>query len=182
MIFTPLKLEGAYLIDLEKREDERGFFARYYCEKEFESHGLETKWVQMNTTLSNEKGTMRGLHFQREPMAESKIVRCLRGSIWDVIVDIRKNSSTFGKWISVELKENNRTMLFIPKGFAHGFQTLVDYTELLYMHSEFYSAEQEGGIRFDDPSLNINWPLPVSIISERDKTHPLIKNIKPILL
>lgn len=180
MIFIPLKLEGAYLIDLDKREDERGFFARYYCEKELKSNGLETNWVQMNTTLTLKKGTIRGLHFQRYPMAEAKIIRCLKGSIWDVIVDLRKNSPTFGQWLNLELNESNRSMVYIPKGFAHGFQTLQDNCELLYMHSEFYSSLHEGGIRFNDPDLNINWPLSLEFCSNRDKNHPRLNAIDPL--
>lgn len=180
MIFTPLGLDGAYRIDLNKKIDDRGFFARYYCETEFASHGLETKWVQMNTTLTKTRGAIRGLHFQRIPKAEAKVVRCLRGGIWDVIVDLRSGSSSFGKWLSIELNEDNRSMLYIPKGFAHGFQTLTDETELLYMHSEFYSAEHEGGVRYDDPELRINWPIAILDISERDKKHPSIKEVKPI--
>jgi dTDP-4-dehydrorhamnose 3,5-epimerase len=177
VIFIPLKLEGAYLIDLDKKEDERGFFARYYCENEFKSKGLETNWVQTNTTLTLKKGTIRGLHFQRDPMAEVKIVRCLRGSIWDVIVDLRKKSPTFGQWLNLELNESNRSMVYIPKGFAHGFQTLQDNCELLYMHSEFYSSSCEGGIRFNDPDLNINWPISSKFFSNRDENHPRLNQI-----
>lgn len=180
MIFTPLSLTGAFLINIEKKTDDRGFFARYYCVKEFALHGLETNWVQMNTTLTLNKGTVRGMHFQRDPMAETKLLRCLRGSIWDVIVDLRKDSTTFGKWEKVELNDTNRSLLYIPKGFAHGFQTLQDNSELLYMHSEFYSSQHEGGIRFDDPDLNINWPLAIEFISDRDNKHPRLKEIHPL--
>ena len=182
MIFTSLDLTGAYLIQLDKKIDERGFFARYYCEKEFAERQLEVRWVQMNTTLTSHKGTIRGLHFQREPMTEAKVVRCLNGAIWDVIVDLRSGSSTFGKWIAVELNAFNKSMIYVPKGFAHGFQTLADDTELLYMHSEFYSTENEGGINYQDTTLSIRWPLPISMVSERDKKHPLITDIKPISL
>ena len=136
----------------------------------------------MNTTLSKKQSTVRGLHFQRPPKAETKIVRCISGSIWDVIVDIRENSPTYGKWYGVELNDNNRTMMYVPKGFAHGFQTLVDNVELLYLHSEFYSKKHEGGLLYADKTVNIDWPLPVSGISERDKVHPMLSELNPIRL
>ena len=182
MIFNELPLKGAYTIDLEKREDGRGFFARIFCLDEFEKQGLNISIVQMNTTLSKERGTVRGLHFQRPPKAEAKIVRCIIGSIWDVIVDIRESSPTYGKWYAAELNDNNRTMMYVPKGFAHGFQTLVDNVELLYLHSEFYSAEHEGGLLYNDKTVGINWPSPISEISERDKTHPMLNDLNPIKL
>jgi dTDP-4-dehydrorhamnose 3,5-epimerase len=136
----------------------------------------------MNTTLSKERGTVRGLHFQRPPKEEIKIVRCISGSIWDVIVDIRKSSPTYGKWYAAELNDNNRTMMYVPKGFAHGFQTLADNVELLYLHSEFYSKKNEGGLLYADKTVNIDWPLPVSDISERDKVHPMLSELNPIRL
>ena len=182
MIFNELPLKGAYTIDLEKREDGRGFFARFFCPEEFENQGLNISVIQMNTTLSKERGTVRGLHFQRPPKAEIKIVRCISGSIWDVIVDIRKDSPTFGKWYGAELNDNNRTMMYVPKGFAHGFQTLADNVELLYLHSEFYSKKNEGGLLYADKTVNIDWPLPVSEISERDKVHPMLSELNPIRL
>lgn len=182
MIFTPLPLEGVYRIDLDKREDERGFFARLYCEREFGSHALPTHWVQMNTTFTKNRGAVRGLHFQREPKTEAKVVRCLKGAIYDVVVDLRQGSPTFGSWLSFELNEDNRTMLYVPPGFAHGLQTLTENCELLYLHAEFYSPECEGGVRCDDPSLNIEWPLPIDHLSERDQRLPLLRDIKPILL
>lgn len=174
MIFTPLPLTGAYLIELEKKQDQRGFFARCYCEREFAEQGLETQWVQMNTTLTLKKGTVRGLHYQREPKAEDKIVRCLRGAVLDVIVDLRKKSEGYGRWHAVELNDSNRNMLYVPKGFAHGFQTLTDDVEMLYMHSEFYEPGYEGGVKYDDPGLGIDWPLDVTDISERDKDLPFL--------
>ena len=134
MKFISLTLAGAYLIDLEKREDNRGFFARCFCEKEFSTQGLEIRWVQMNTSLTRQSGSIRGLHFQYPPKAELKLVRCLQGAIWDVIVDIRLNSPTFGHWYGAELNERNRRMLYVPKGFAHGFQTLGSDVEMLYFH------------------------------------------------
>lgn len=181
MLFKPLPLAGAFLIDLERREDDRGFFARFYCENEFAAHGLETRWVQMNTSLSRQTGTIRGLHLQKPPKAEAKVVRCLRGAIWDVIVDLREGSPTFAKWYATELNEDNRSMLYIPKGCAHGFQTLQQNSELLYLHSEFYSPEYEGGLKFDDPDIAISWPLHVTELSARDQNLPLLKEwIAPI--
>lgn len=180
MIFKKLGLNDVFVVDLNKIEDERGFFSRYYCKDEFKTHNLETQWVQMNTTFTKNKGTVRGLHFQREPMLEAKTVRCFRGSIWDVIVDLRKDSSTFKNWLAIELNETNRSMLYVPKGFAHGFQTLQNNCELLYMHSEFYSPQYECGIRFDDPELNINWPLPIEFVSNRDSNLPQLNEITPL--
>jgi dTDP-4-dehydrorhamnose 3,5-epimerase len=182
MKFTPLPLGGAYLIDLEKIEDDRGFFARFSCEKEFTTYGLITRWLQMNTSLTNQQGSIRGLHFQRPPKAEAKLVRCLRGSVWDVIVDLRRNSNTFGKWHETELSENNRSMVYVPEGFAHGFQTLMPDVEMLYFHSDFHSPEHEGGLRYDDPALGIEWPLSVSDISKRDQEHPELSELKPVEL
>lgn len=182
MIFSPLPLKGAYIINLDKKEDKRGFFARFYCKKEFKKQGLNTNLVQMNTTLSRKKGTIRGLHFQRPKKSEAKVVRCLRGAIWDVIVDIQVNSPTYGEWYGTELNDENRTMMYLPKGFAHGFQTLVDNVELLYLHSEFYSAEHEGGLLYNDVMVDIDWPLPVSEISERDMLHPYLNQLEPIEL
>jgi len=169
MKFAPLKLDGAYMIDLEKRQDSRGFFARQYCDAEFHDLGLNTRWVQMNTSHSIEKGIVRGMHFQRPPKAEIKMIRCIKGSVFDVIVDLRKGSPTFAEWYGAELSEENHTMLYIPTGFAHGFQTLTDKTELLYWHSEFYASDCEGGVNFSDPELQIAWPLEVSGISDRDQ-------------
>lgn len=182
MKFSSLSIPGPKVIELEKKADPRGFFARYYCEKEFLEQGLETQWVQMNTTLTHKVGAIRGLHFQREPQTEAKIVRCLNGAIMDVIVDLRKGSDSYGRWISEELTSENRKMLYIPAGFAHGFQTLQEDTELLYMHSEFYSSEHEGGVLYSDPQLNIQWPMEISDISERDQSHPLLKEISPIIV
>ena len=176
MIFKPLALGGAFLIDLEKREDSRGFFSRYFCEKEYSSHGLETRWVQMNTSLTRQPGSLRGLHFQRPPKAEAKVVRCLSGAIWDVLVDLRMGSPSFGKWLGFELNDDNRTMLYIPKGFAHGFQTLTDDCEMLYFHTATYQAGAEGGLNALDFRLAIKWPLGVTILSDRDRSHPMLTN------
>jgi len=180
--FNELPLKGAYTIDLKKRGDERGFFARYWCQNEFSKLGLDVNIVQINNSLSRSKGTLRGLHFQYIPKAETKVIRCIRGSIWDVIVDLREDSSTYGKWFGVELTAENRTMMYVPKGFAHGFQTMVDNVELLYLHSEFYSQEDEGGLLFSDKDVAIDWPLPVSEISARDKLHPTLNELEPIKL
>ena len=182
MIFTSLKLEGAFRIDLEKREDTRGFFARLYCVEEYGRLGLLTRLLQMNTSLNRQAGTVRGLHFQRPPMAEAKVVRCLKGAIFDVIIDLRAGSASYGRWTSLELSAENRTMIYVPEGFAHGFQTLMPETELLYMHSQIYSAAQEGGLNHSDPRLGIDWPLPVVELSPRDGTFPRLEDLEPIAL
>ena len=180
MIFTKLPLRGSLKIDLDKKEDDRGFFARYFCEKEFSDQGINLKWVQINTSLSKNKNTLRGLHFQRPPMAEDKIIRCLRGSIWDLIVDLRKNSQTFGKWFGTELNEENRTMIFVPKGFAHGFISLKPNSEILYLVSEFYSPEHEHSLNWNDKEININWPVRPKFISQKDLEAPYLKDLDPI--
>lgn len=172
MKFTPLPLPGAFLIDLEKRGDDRGFFARLFCVDEFKAHGLESKVIQTNNSFSVEKGTLRGLHYQLPPKEETKIVRCLSGSLYDVVLDLRKESPTFGQWYGAELSAKNRNMMYVPRGFAHGFITLEPDTEILYMVSEFYSKELERGIRWDDPAFKIAWPETPKVISERDLSHP----------
>jgi dTDP-4-dehydrorhamnose 3,5-epimerase len=174
MIFHPTKLAGSYIIDLEPRSDERGWFARFYCKNEFNQIGHTKEWVQLNHSVSYEKGTLRGMHFQLPPFREIKMVRCIAGAIFDVIVDIRKDSPTFQQWIGVELSAANKKMLYIPEGFAHGFQTLSDNCELIYHHSEYYTPGAEGGLRYDDPALKIEWPLPVAVISARDEGHPYV--------
>ena len=177
MKFNKLPLNGAFTIELERNQDERGFFARYWCKKEFKEFGLDVNISQINNSLSRDKGTLRGLHFQYPPRAEAKIIRCLSGAIRDVIVDIRKSSNTYGQWCGVELNDDNRSMIYVPKGFAHGFQTLVNDVELLYLHSEFYSPKHESGLLFNDKTINIDWPLPVSEISERDKFFPTLDQL-----
>lgn len=172
MKFLPLELKDAFLVSLEKREDSRGFFARYFCENEFKANGLESHWAQMNTSMSVEVGTLRGLHFQRAPYAEVKVVRCLRGAIWDVIVDIRKDSETYGKWFGAELNSENRTMMYIPKGFAHGFVSLTDSAEIFYLVSAPYSPDFEGTLRWNDPMHGIIWPIKPKVISEKDAVVP----------
>lgn len=169
-IQTPLK--DAYLIDLNKIGDERGFFARLFCQKEFAKQGLESAVVQANNSFSAEKGTLRGLHYQLFPKEESKLVRCISGSFYDVIVDLRPASPTFKAAFGAVLSAQNRLMMYVPKGFAHGFLTLEPNSEILYLVSEFYSKELERGIRWDDPSFNIQWPAVPRVISERDRNHP----------
>lgn len=180
MKFTPLSMAGAFRVDVEKREDERGFFARVFCAHEFAEHGLETTFVQMNTSVTRKAGSVRGMHFQRPPKAEVKFIRCVRGAVLDVIVDLREGSPTFGRWQGTELTGDNRAMLYVPRGFAHGFQTLADDSELFYMHSEFYSPEHEGGLRFDDPDVGIAWPLPIAEMSPRDRQHPFLSQVGSI--
>lgn len=174
MTFHPTPLEGSYTIELSPFGDERGWFARTYCEKEFASIGHDKKWVQLNHSFTKKQGAVRGMHFQLPPFSEIKLVRCIAGSVFDVIIDIRKDSLTFLQWFGTELSAANRRMLYIPEGFAHGFQTLTEDCELIYHHSAFYTPGAEGGIRYNDPAVNINWPMAVTEISERDRNHPLL--------
>jgi dTDP-4-dehydrorhamnose 3,5-epimerase len=169
MIFTSTPLEGAYLIDLEKRDDDRGFFARAVCENEFSKHGLSSHFCQVNNSLSGEKGTLRGLHYQLPPKAETKVVRCIRGSFYDVILDLRAGSPTFGQSFGAELSAENRRMMYVPKSFAHGFLTLADNTEAFYFVDEFYSPEHERCIRYNDPKFGLRWPQAPIVISDKDK-------------
>ncbi len=173
MIFTETTLKGAFVIELEKIEDSRGFFARAWCQKEFEKHGLNPRLVQCNLSYNRQKGTLRGMHYQVEPHKESKLVRCIRGAIYDVIIDLRPASSTYGRWVGVELSAENRKMLYVPEGFAHGFQTLEDDTEAFYQVSEFYSPALERGVRWNDPSFRVEWPaVEKRIISDKDRSWP----------
>lgn len=174
MKFKALALPGLYIIELNVLKDERGGFARTFCKKEFEEIGHSKEFVQLNQSWNIKKGTIRGMHFQKPPFKEIKLIRCVKGAVLDVVLDIRKESPTFLQHISVELSEDNKTMIYVPEGFAHGFQTLEDNSELIYHHTEYYVPDSEGGLRFDDPQLNIKWQLPVTVISERDKNHPLI--------
>jgi len=167
---TPLK--DAYTIDVEKRGDDRGFFARVFCENEFAEHGLETRFVQVNNSLSARRSTLRGLHYQLAPAAEVKVVRCIRGAAWDAIVDIRPDSPTFGQWFGAELSAENRRMMYVPRGFAHAILTLTDDTELLYLVSAFYAPKEERGVRWNDPRFGIEWPLQPTEISDKDKAWP----------
>ena len=172
MIFTETALKGAFIIEPEQLSDERGFFARTWCQKEFLNHGLNPNIVQCSISYNRKKGTLRGMHYQAAPHEEIKLVRCTAGAIYDVIVDLRKDSSTFRKWISAELNEENRKMLYIPAGFAHGFQTLADNTEVFYQMSEFYTASHARGIRWNDPAFDLQWPAAMQVISEKDANWP----------
>jgi dTDP-4-dehydrorhamnose 3,5-epimerase len=168
VIFTETKLKGAFIVELEKLEDERGFFARTWCRREFEAHGLNPRLVQCNISFNKKKGALRGMHYQVAPYEEAKLVRCTRGAIYDVALDLRPQSPTFKQWVAVELTAENRKMLYIPEGMAHGFQTLADNTEVFYQMSEFYHPESAHGVRWDDPAFVIHWPVEEIIISDRD--------------
>lgn len=173
MIFAETKLNGAFIIEPEGQEDERGFFARTWCEREFAAHGLNARLVQCNISFNKKKGTLRGMHYQAAPYAEAKLVRCTKGAIYDVIIDLRPDSKTFKQWLAFELTEENHRMVYVPDGLAHGFQTLVDNTELFYQMSEFYYPECARGARWNDPAFGINWPLSVSMIAEKDSAYAL---------
>lgn len=170
MKFTPTPLHDAHIVDLERREDERGFFARAFCAREFAEHSLNPQFVNANLSHNTRAGTLRGMHFQRVPHAEVKLVRCVRGAIFDVIVDLRSDSPSYSHWFGVELSADNGRALYIPEGFAHGFQTLEDDSDVLYHVSAFYLPEAEGGVRYNDPSFGIDWPLAVTTISPKDAT------------
>ena len=176
MNFIETPIAGAYVIELESFQDERGLFTRAFCQKEFEAIGFHKQIVQINHSVTIQKGTIRGIHYQLPPASETKIIRCVQGKVLDVMVDLRANSSTFMKWHGVELSKENLRMAFIPDGFAHGFQTLTDNSELIYLSSEFYNLKYECGLRFNDPALAIQWPFPVNVISTKDKSHPFIDN------
>lgn len=169
MIFTETKLPGAFILDIERREDSRGFFARVFCQHEFEAHGLKTLIAQANIAYNRKKGTIRGMHFQFPPSAETKLVRCTRGAILDIIVDLRPESPTYLGHIAVELSAENSRALYVPERFAHGYQVLRDETETSYQVGEFYTPGTEGGLLYDDPKLGLTWPLPVSVISDKDQ-------------
>lgn len=173
MIFEETKLKGAYIIHPERLEDDRGFFARAWCKKEFKQRGLRAELVQCNISYNKLRSTLRGMHYQLKPYEETKLVRCTAGAIYDVIIDIRPDSSTYKQWIGVELSAANRTMLYVPRGFAHGYVTLVDNAEVFYQVTEFYAPGVERGIRWNDPEFSILWPNAASlVISEKDKTWP----------
>lgn len=171
MIFSETPLKGAYVIEPEKREDDRGFFARVFCEREFAERNLSSRFVQVNNSLAVTKGTLRGMHYQLAPKAETKLVRCVRGALLDVILDLREGSSSFGEHFTVALTADDRQMLYVPKGFAHGFLTLEPNTEALYFVDEFYAPEQERGIRWDDPRFGIHWPFAPTVLSDKDRAH-----------
>jgi dTDP-4-dehydrorhamnose 3,5-epimerase len=176
LIFKETTLPGAYVIEPKKIGDDRGYFARVWCKKELQQHGLKGEMAQSNVGFSHRKGTLRGLHFQKSPHAEVKIVRCTRGSIFDVIVDLRPDSRTYKGWIGVELNEENNRMIYVPEGFAQGYVTLVDNTEMNYHTSEFYNPEAASGVRYNDVAIGIRWPLIPTIISQQDRSWPLIEN------
>jgi dTDP-4-dehydrorhamnose 3,5-epimerase len=178
VIFTETKLKGAFIIDLDRKTDERGFFARAFCQNEFRDHGLKPVIAQANVASNAKKGTLRGMHFQYPPAAESKLVRCTRGAILDIIVDLRPESPTYLEHISVELNEDNMTALYVPERFAHGYQVLRDNTDTSYQVGEFYTPNTEGGLRHDDPWLGLKWPLPVSVMSAKDQAFRPLREIE----
>jgi len=177
VIFTETTLKGAYIIKIDPIEDERGFFARSFCQNEFAARGLHVGVAQCNISFNKKRGTLRGMHFQLPPKAEAKLVRCTRGRIYDVIIDLRADSATYCKWEAIELTAHNFKALYIPEGFAHGFQTLEDNSEVFYQMFELYAPEYASGLRWDDPAFNITWPLANPIISEKDRTYPLLKRV-----
>ena len=172
MIFTETMVKGAYVIDLECRADDRGFFARAWCQKEFEAHGLTAQLAQVNMALSTRKGTLRGMHYQLDPCHEAKVVFCTRGAVFDVVVDLRRESPTHGHWAAVELTAGNHRSLYIPERCAHGYQTLEDDTELWYQTSQFYSPDHARGVRYNDPAFGIAWPLEIDKMSDTDRSWP----------
>ncbi|MEO0835855.1 MAG: dTDP-4-dehydrorhamnose 3,5-epimerase [Cyanobacteria bacterium J06642_3] len=175
MEFKETKLKGAYIISLEPRIDHRGFFSRTFCAEEFKAYNLKPAVAQCNLSFNYAKGTLRGMHYQISPATETKFIRCTKGAIYDVIVDMRPRSATYLQHIGVELSEENRLALYVPEMFAHGYQALTDNTEIIYQVSEFYTPNRERGIHYDDPNLGIRWPLPISEISDKDASWPLLR-------
>jgi len=176
VLFIETKLDGVYIIELEKIEDDRGFFARTFCQREFEAHGLNPRIAQCSVSFNWRKGTLRGMHYQVAPYEESKLVRCTMGAIYDVAVDLRPESRTFKQWVAVELTGENGRMFYIPQGLAHGFQTLVDNTEVFYQMSEFYHPQCARGVRWDDPAFGMSWPIKEVIISIKDASFAALAN------
>jgi len=174
MIFTETKLKGSFIIDLKRLEDERGFFARAFCQKEFAQHGLKPLIAQANIAFSKRKGTLRGMHFQFPPAAETKLVRCTRGAVWDIIVDLRPESATYLDHVAIELTADNHRAIYVPERFAHGYQVLEENTETGYQVGEFYTPNSEGGLMYNDPKLSLEWPMPVTEISSKDKNWKLL--------
>ena len=172
MIFKETALQDAYVVDIDPVEDSRGFFARTWCRREFQVLGLNPEAVQCNLSFNHIRGTIRGMHYQAAPHSEIKLVKCLRGAIYDVIIDLRPKSPSFRAWLGIELNENNRRMLYVPEGFAHGYQTIEDNSEVFYLVSNFYHPESERGIRWNDPAFKIEWPLKASLVSPKDSSHP----------
>ena len=174
MIFKETSLKGSYVLTFEPIEDERGWLARTYCKNEFLAIGHTKEWVQMNHSFTKQKATVRGMHYQRSPYGEIKLVRCIAGSVYDVIIDLRAHSASYLQYFGIELSAVNKKMIYIPEGFAHGFQALSNDAELLYNHSQFYLPGVEAGVKYNDPAINIKWPLELTNISERDNSHPFI--------
>jgi dTDP-4-dehydrorhamnose 3,5-epimerase len=172
VIFTETKLQGAFILELDKREDDRGFFARSWCQKEFQAHHLNPRIVQCNISFNRMKGTLRGMHYQAAPLAEAKLVRCTAGALYDVVIDLRPDSPTYKQHVSEVLSAANYKMMYVPEGFAHGFQTLEDDTEIFYQMSEFYSPEYARGVRYNDPAFGINWMIGNPVIVDRDRNYP----------
>jgi dTDP-4-dehydrorhamnose 3,5-epimerase len=172
MIFQETSVKGAFILEIERLEDERGFFARSWCQKELQTHSLVSHVVQENISFNKQKGTLRGMHYQAPPYGEAKVVRCTRGAIFDVIIDLRLESPTFKQWIGVDLTSDNYKMLYVPENCAHGYITLDDSTEATYLVSQFYHRELERGVRYDDPAFRVRWPIEVRVISEKDKSWP----------
>lgn len=177
MLFTETKLKGAFIIDLELKSDDRGFFARTFCAKEFEAHGLKPAVSQCNLSFNHKAGTLRGMHYQVTPACETKLVRCTRGAVYDVIIDLRPDSPTYRQHIGVELSADNRRALYVPEMFAHGYQTLTDDAEVVYQVTEFYTPGYERGARYNDPAFGIEWPMPVAVISDKDANWPLVEAV-----
>ncbi len=177
MVFHETFLKGAFVLEVQKLNDDRGFFGRSWCKNEMEERGLNGNVVQTNTSFSSKKGTLRGMHYQKHPYEETKLIRCTKGAIYDVIVDLRKESPTYLCWFGIELTADNYKMLYVPEKFAHGFITLKDDSEVTYQVTQFYTPGAESGIRFNDPLINIDWPAPVTVISEKDKAHPDFEEI-----
>ena len=181
MIFNPTFLAGSFIIEPSVLMDDRGWFARFYCKNDFKEIGHDKEWVQLNHSATDKKGAIRGMHFQKEPFREIKMVKCIAGAVYDVIIDLRRDSSTFLKWFGTELSAKNKKMFYIPEGFAHGFQCLEDNCELIYHHSEFYAPAAEAGIKYDDPMIQIDWPQAITVLSPRDESHPYLdQNFKGI--
>ena len=172
MKFYTAELEGACIIELEKLKDHRGFFARTWCQKELEEHGLSARIAQANVSFNTRAGTLRGMHYQVAPYEETKLIRCTQGALYDVIIDLRRGSPTYKQWMGVELTAKNYKMLYVPAHFAHGFVTLEDYTEVIYFMSDFYTHGAERGLRWNDPEFGISWPHPVEVISQKDANWP----------
>lgn len=177
MRFEETQIPGVFVIDQQRREDDRGYFARSWCEREFREHGLNPQVVQCNVGFSGQKGTLRGMHFQSDPHAEAKLVRCTAGAVFDVALDLRPGSATYLQWFGIELNQRNGRMLYVPEGCAHGYQTLEDDSEILYQTSHAYAPESATGVRFDDPAFGIQWPLPISSVSEADLNWPAYDSI-----